>query len=180
MTTRKSIKEKITEIIKGKTDAGESVFASRSIPTDINDLPVVLIYFKNEGVEIFDESPRRYKRVANFTVECIVSGNDDNDASNKSEDLLSQVEDSLAIDETLGCLVSDSWLGNVQFQSEPDGQSPIAATVLTYNVKYFKNSSPKDDAPDYLRSNVGWQVGHHDESSDETIDAEDLFDIPQG
>lgn len=163
----------------GKTIAGKNVKASRSIPTDIADLPVILIYLKNEDVEIFDESPRRYRRLANFSVECIAVGDNDDDADNNAELLVKEVEDALAIDETLGCLLSDSWLGNVNFQSEADGQSPVAAGVLTFNAEYFQESSPKDNAPDFLRTGVEWQVGHHEESSDDEIDAEDEFDIPQ-
>lgn len=179
MTTRRSLKEKISEFILDKTEAGGSVFISRAIPTDIHDLPVILIYMKNEDVELFDESPRRYKRTASVVIECISSGVDDSDADDKVEKIAAQVEDLLTKDETLDCLADDTWLGNINFQSEADGQSPVAAAVLTFNVQYFREPISEQCLPDYLRSGVEWQVGHHDESSDETIDAEDEFEIPQ-
>ena len=180
MTTRRSLKEYLANTLKGKTIAEDKVRVSRAIPNNIEDLPVINIYLKNEDVEVFDESPRRYKRVANFSVECINVGNTDDEADESVEFMVRQVEDALAIDETLGRQVSDSWLGNVNFQSDFESQSPVAAATLLFNVEYFVEASPKTDAPDFLRTGVDWQVGHHDESSDDVIDAQDELEIPQG
>ena len=185
MISRKFLKDRLVEIIKDAgTLAGDNVEATRAIPTDINNLPKVLIYLKNEQVDIFDESPRRYRRNAVFNIECIASGSTDSDADTISEQLVKEVEEALALDETLGTsdqkddCVNDSVLGSVSFQSEPDGQSPVAVGVLSFDVEYFTIPNTKTDGPDFLRAGVEWQVGHHDESSDEIIDAEDIIDIP--
>lgn len=179
MTTRRSIKEGLVNTLKGETTARDSVHASRSIPTDIDKLPTVLIYIKSESIEIFNESPREYKRIATITIECIDTGDDDDSADNNVELLAKQVEDNLGLDETFGDLVDDSELVSINFQNEPDGQSPVAAAVITLNATYYTDASPKSDAADFLRFNTDWQVGHDNESSDEIIDAQDEATIPQ-
>lgn len=179
MITRKLIRDRIVANLIGKTDAGEKVYPSRSFHTAFEELPAILVYLKDESVIIFDESPRRYQRTANFTIECISIGDDDMDADIKVEKLLRQAEDALSIDETQGLKIDDSFLGNVQFQSDPDGQSPVMAAVMTFTVVYYTEPNPITDAPDFTTANIRYQVGHHDESSDEIIDAEETVTIPE-
>ena len=179
MTTRRSLKEHLLNTLDGATSVGNNVRLSRAIPNNIESLPIINIYLKNEDVEIFDESPRRYRRVASFSVECIDVGNTDNEADESVEAIAKEVEDILAEDETLGGKVSDSNLGNINFQSDFESQSPVAAAVLLFNVEYFVEPKPVENLPDYLSSDVRYQVGHHDENPDDVIDARDEFDIPQ-
>lgn len=181
MISRKSIKDRLVSLLKGRTYAGQNVKASRSIPTDIDDLPIILIYLKNESIEIFDESPRTYKREARFIIESVITGDNDCEADDLVEEMTGKIEDELGKDEALGFgqEVDDSWFEEIQFQSEADGQSPVAATIATFTVRYYTKPNIVDCAPDFDTVHIDWQVGHNEESSDEVIDAEDDLTIPE-
>lgn len=181
---KRKIREQIRDIlIKTGTPAGEQVAIGRSIPTWVENLPTILIYPSNESVQRFNEAPKNYQRNFAVSIECIGAGNDDNDLDYNLEVLGERVEDIMEVDETLGIDCVDRLeLQNVEYQTEPDGQSPTGSLILNYNVRFYQNANqPGLNCLDDLKQvNAEWQIGHHDGSpEDDVIDAEDQVNFDE-
>lgn len=180
---KRKIKEAVQKLLKGKTLAGDNVFVSRSIPTDVECLPAILIYSLSENVRRFNETPKDYKRELTIAVECLASGNDDNELDSKLEELGEFIESAMEIDETLGDLVNKVELTGTAYAQDPDGQNPIGSLILQFAVEFFTNAirSDFDCLPDFKETGVDWKVGHHEtEEVGEQVDAKDTLTLEIG
>lgn len=178
---KRKIKEAVKTILKGKTIAGDNVFISRSIPVDEDELgerPVILIYSSSENVRRLDESPKVYKRELTIAVECVASGNDDDDLDLKLETLGEQVEAEIEIDDTLGDIVHQTELTGTGYAQDPDGKSPLGSLVLQFSVTFFTDAIRPGSIclPDFKETGVSWKVGHHgSEEFGAQVDATDTL-----
>lgn len=175
---KRRMKEFVKSALIGKTDAADRVFIGRSVPTQTEDLPVLLIYSTGENVSRFNEAPKNYQRNMNLLVECIVAGNDDDDLDIKMETLAEKVETILENDETLGGIANKLELSGSDYQSEPDAQSPIGNLALRFNVEFYTDAIREGVCLDTFKgADVDWKIGHHAGPSDNVVDAEDKIDV---
>lgn len=178
---KRKIREYVRDIlIETGTPAGDNIKVGRTAPNWIEHIPAINIFPSNESIQRFNEAPKSYRREFSLAIECIAAGNDDDDLDYNLEVMAERVEDIMEIDETLGDQVDRIELQSVEYQTEPDGQSPTGAVVLTYNVRWYSNANqPGYICLDDLKQvNSEWQVGHHNESpQDNVIDAEDQIDF---
>lgn len=186
---RKIIRKKIVEILKNKTDAGPRVFPNASTPPWEEELPVILIFPKSEGVVKYAEAPRELERDLDLTIEILAKGPEVDEEGNPPEgkksledildDLAEQVECELSRDETLQSVADDSILTNTEFEFAGEGAVPIGSARLTYAVTYFTMSPRTLDKqgilPDFKKAQVDWHIGDED---DNTREAKDTVDIP--
>jgi hypothetical protein len=174
---KRKIRERIRDIlIEAGTPAGIKVAIGRTIPTWIEDFPVILIYPSNENVQRFNEAPKNYQRNFALDIECLAKGSDDDELDYNLEVLAERVEDIVEIDETFGGIADRTELTNTEYQTEPDGQSPVGALKLTYNVRYYQDANQPglNCLDDLKRVDTDWQVGHDGGSpEDNVVDAED-------
>lgn len=183
MSQRQLIRKVIKDLLKGATDAGEQVFTSRSIPTWVENLPVILIYTKDENVERFNEAPKSYRRILNLELEIVAKGSEDEDVQEVLDRVSDQIESLMEKDETLGNdenknnIANKLELSKVEYTLEADGDSPVGMAKNTYSIEYFTDVV-FDCFPDFKQANIDYQVGHHDESPDDVIDAQDQVDVP--
>ena len=103
---KRAIKEYVRDVLKNKTSAGANVFISRSLPTQHEALPSILVYTTGENVSLFDVSYKRYRRSMNLRIECVTIGDDDEDLDLKLEEMGEVVEDYLDRDETFSGLIN--------------------------------------------------------------------------
>lgn len=179
--TPKLVKRKIREYVKNilldKTPARERVRIGRSVPTQAEDLPTLLVYTQGETVSRFDEAPKSYRRNMNLVIECLEAGDTDDDLDSRLEELGEKVEELIEADETFGGLINKVELSSTSYQTEPDGQSPIGSLVLGFNVDFFTFPKAHEAIDDFKRADVDWKVGHHNASPDAVVDAEDQIDV---
>jgi len=181
------LKRKIREYVRDTlieigTPAGKQVFIGRTGPSWVENLPVILIYPSNEGIQRFNEAPKTYKREFNLSIECLAAGDTDDNLDYNLEVMGERVEDIMEVDETLGECVDRIELTSTEYQTEADGQSPSGALVLTYRVLFYQNANQPglNCLDDLKRIDSKWQIGHHDESpQDEVIDAEDQINFEE-
>lgn len=191
---RKAIRKAIRNILLNKTEAKDRVFTNQSTPSWVEDLPVILIYSRSEDNEVFNESPREWKRTVNMAIECIAVapespniGDSDESPARLLDDLLDDIADKIELelsrDDTLNCTADDINLSSTEFDFEGDGQMPVGSVRLIYQVTYYTNVPANIDlqpeVSDYEQAGVEWNVGHDNESPDENIEANDVVDIPQ-
>jgi len=176
---KRKIKEEIQKLLLNKTGAQSRVSISRSIPTDAQDLPAILIYSTGENVDRFNEAPKNYRRTLNVNLEIIAAGNDDDHLDYILEDIGDKVEELMELDETLGGLANKLELSGSSYQSEPDAQSPIGSLVLAYQIEFFTDAPLPGSVclDDFKGADTKWKVGHHDSSPDNVVEAEDKIDV---
>lgn len=136
----------------------------RSTPLFAGKLPAVLIYMRDERIE---EQPNadpglRYRKLE-LSVEIIASG----DAAAEEADVLAQaVEAALDQDDTLGLLVEGTRLTRTEVDQGGEGDTPILAARLSFEVSYW-TKPVIDDGVLPLQVLVSWvpQVGTPHEHS---------------
>jgi hypothetical protein len=187
--SRKVIRKKIIELLKGQTDAEDRVFPNASIPPWSKDLPAILVFNRLEDAEEWAKAPRELKRMVDFSVEITAAGSDEhellppnvNSLSDILDDIAQQVEDVFEKDETLGGTADDSILTSTQFDVEGSGEQPIGSARLVFRVTYYRAAPDSIDkqgiTDDFNKANAKYEIGHHDSAPDGVTDAEDNVDI---
>ena len=141
----------------------------RSTPLFQAKLPAILIYTRDERIE---DQPNadpglRYRKLE-LSIEIIASG----DAAAEEVDLLAQaVEAILDLDETLGLLVEGTRLTRTEVDQGGDGDTPVLAARLSFEVSYW--TKPEiDDGVLPLQVLVSWvpEVGVSHEHSYQPVD----------
>ncbi len=116
----------------------------RSTPLFAGKLPAVLIYTRDERIE---EQPNadpglRYRKLE-LSIEIITSG----DAAAEEADVLAQaVEAVLDADETLGLLVEGTRLTRTEVDQGGEGDTPVLAACLSFEVSYWTRPVAGDSA----------------------------------
>lgn len=182
---KRRIKVAIRDLLRNqhKSVDAENIRVSRTIPTQSESLPAILIYSTTENVRRFDESPKRYERTLTVNIECLDSGNNDDDMDMRLEVIADQVEALMERDETLGGIANDLELVSTNYQQEPDGESPMGSLVLQYNVEFYQYAiRPDDECLDALKGiDIEYKIGHDNSSPQpepiETVDAEDKINF---
>ena len=125
----------------------------RSTPLFAGKLPAVLIYTRDERIE---DQPNadpglRYRKLE-LSVEIVASG----DAAAEEADVLAQaVEAILDADETLGLLVEGTRLMRTEVDQGGEGDTPVLAARLTFEVSYWTKPA-LDDGMLPLQVLVSW------------------------
>ena len=134
---REAVAARIIESLP-KVDAritASRISIHRSTPLFAGKLPAVLIYTRDERIE---DQPNadpglRYRKL-DLSVEIITSG----DAAAEEADVLAQaVEATLDLDETLGLLVEGTRLTRTEVDQGGEGDTPILAARLSFEVSYW-------------------------------------------
>ncbi len=114
----------------------------RSTPLFAAKLPAVLIYTRDERIEDQPNAdPGLRHRLLELSVEIITSG----EAAAEEADTLAQaVEAILDLDETLGLLVQGTRLSRTEVDQSGEGDTPVLAVRLTFEVSYW--SRPQETA----------------------------------
>lgn len=182
---KRQIKVAIRNLLREKHNGVKPnlIRVSRTIPTQSEDLPAILIYSTTETVRRFDESPKRYERTLTVNIECLDSGNNDDDMDMRLEIIAERVEALMESDETLGGIANDLELVATNYQQEPDGESPMGSLVLQYNVEFYQYAIRAGETclDDLKGMDVDYKVGHDNASPEpeptETVDAQDTINF---
>ena len=143
---REAVKERLIEQLP-KVDAritASRISIHRSTPLFAGKLPAVLIYTRDERIE---EQPNadpelRYRKLE-LSIEIITSG----DAAAEEADVLAQaVEAVLDADETLGLLVEGTRLTRTEVDQGGEGDTPVLAACLSFEVSYWTRPVADDSA----------------------------------
>lgn len=136
---RKLIRDAVIATLKaGSTAAGQRVFGNRARMILKNELPAILVYTRNEPVEISAESPREFKRSLALSIELIASADDEDTLDDVLDDLAEEVENLLFVDETQGGVATDTILGETEIETAADGEKPVGMAKITLTLPYFQ------------------------------------------
>lgn len=122
---------------------GTRVFTNRMRKVYPDEMPAVVIYTKSESAEIYIAAPREYKRTMKVAIEVFDKFDDagettlEDDVDDRLDALAEQIEQRLYKDETLGGKVSDLKFSDSESDFMPEGEQPIGALRMTFDVEYF-------------------------------------------
>ena len=145
MNQRLLIKNKIKELLLGKTIADQNVIVRNPFLVSPDQFPLILIYSDEETKEIFNVSPKTYKRKLMLSVELIIGRSKDKNIDDELDYFEQEVENILLFEETLGDLVSDFYITNSikAFSNEAEGMFGMVKMefVAEYHTDVIKFAS---------------------------------------
>lgn len=146
---RRVIRRAAFEHLAGKTDAGKSVFRSRS--SDLwsrVELPAICIYCAREVITLEQEAPRRYRRELELRIEAGVEAKSDEDADDKLDVLGWQIENCIGRSNRLEYAkenaVAELYLSGEAIEIAKEGARVVGSMVIVYTAVYYT------DEPDLL------------------------------
>lgn len=186
---RKTIRKGVAALLKDKTDVGKRVFSNSSIPPWEEELPVILVYARNEPATVYGQAPKEYRRDIDFVVEIIAKGPEVDEEGNEPlgqksledilDDIAEQVEGLMSVDHTLGGVADDHEFTNTEMEFDGGGGLPIGSARLSFTVTYYTfypRDSNQQALADFKTNTVKYHIGKVD---DDTREAEDTVDLPQ-
>lgn len=144
MHQRQAIRQAVKALILGDGTQpwADRVWVNRPNPLSqrshqdsaLNQLPAVLIYTRTGSDEKFNEAPREYLRTVELVIEIAAAMND------KIDDTLDEYADTIERlilnDPYLGETAADTLLTGSGMTIVDDGEIPIGAVILTFDVTY--------------------------------------------
>lgn len=110
MASRAEIRQTVAALLKGNTNAGPRVAASRATMVWKQGLPAIAVYTARDEYEISVEAPREYQVQTDVAIELFV----EETAGGVADDLLDELED-----QVFRLLTNDETLGIDQFKIRP-------------------------------------------------------------
>lgn len=185
MHQRKQIREAIAALLLNETAAGDRVYRSRIRPAHQDKLPCILVYSNSEEVEIFNEAPRKYRRILTSTIEIQAKANEDLDET--LDEIAEDVEHALHQDHALvgdgppsGALCEDTILTGVEITHTDNGSTVIGSCVMTYLTPYYSDAvadpTTENHLDDFDQANVDWKTT---ETASGELAAQDEIDLSE-
>ena len=169
---RKYLRKKIVQVLKDANivGIGQDVFSQRSVPSDVDSLPIALVYTKTLNADRFDEAPKRYLKDLGVIIEIVTKHDDDEQLADEMDDLSLLVENAIELSESLELEVDDVELKSVINRTESDGQSPIGSSILTFIISYITEPREDQTLDDLKTIRTTWQMnGNEDKESVDEI-----------
>lgn len=136
---RELIRKQAVAVLRGATNAGASVYASRVAPLISNswqnDLPAIIVYTMDESAEIFNQAPLEYLRKVEVVVEIHAEGNEALDDT--LDTLARQVERLLLADDTLGETANNLQYLRTRMVLLDQSETLIGACRLIFEAEYL-------------------------------------------
>lgn len=153
-----------------QTSFRKRVFLSRKVPLSKDDEVedgAILIFIEKENAQIWNQSPKTYKKTLTLSIALIKSlAPDDIEAiEDQLETVAEEVENILEKNDTLDDLCEGLDFDSYEANSNEDGEYKEGAIKLTYSITYYEEVGPEEaDLDDFNSSSV--KLKHEDHSDD--------------
>lgn len=148
---RQLIRKQAVAVLLGRTLAGASVFPSRVAPYLSNgwqnELPAIAVYTMDENGEIFNASPREYRRTVELVIEIIVT--EDADLDDTLDTIAREVEQLLLVDDTLGGTCNNLTYARTRMVIKEEGDKQFGGCRVIFDAEY-QDRHPDDFFNDSL------------------------------
>lgn len=136
---RTAIREKVKEILTGKTIAGSAIFTSRAKPLGEEDMPCLLIYTgaDKRGRLTEEHDMSLVYRQVELVVECAIANARDLDLEAVMEQAADNIETAIAADETLGNLVIECYWQSTDIDIVADGRKLVGAVRVEFSAELY-------------------------------------------
>lgn len=177
---RKTIRLEYKEtVVRANTVAGKNVFTNRTNKVWQENLPAINMYPISEvNGELFEDAPLRMKKNLQLVFEFMVSGRNEDEATDKLDLVMDQVEQAilyrLSYDKEFRCLHDEVSFSSGDFEFEEDGSKVNAAGRLQLNIVYFTDVRQPKRLDDLATVDAGFKVSENDDTEVEV----DNFSVP--
>lgn len=172
---RKVIRHKVAALLKGSTDAGDRVYASRVLPYRKLQLPAISVYTLDDDVtaDSITTAPRELTRELSLVIECWVAAAENTDDS--LDDIARQVESVMHADPYLAGDAADSILNTTTMEVLEESERRLGFVSLAYQVIY-RTLAPEapDDLEDLETVHTEYNLGGDVHEDDVAIDEIDV------
>jgi hypothetical protein len=135
MHKRAQIRAAIVDLlIAANTAASSRVYGNRAMPLWDLSLPAVLVYARDEDSKPQGVSDQSLIRTMRVSIQAVSAANDTLD--DDLDVLAGQIEAAMNADDNLGTLVISSTLISTELDVAADGEKPIGAVRMTYEIRY--------------------------------------------
>lgn len=168
---RKYIRKAVQQVLKDFDipGIGAAVFSQRSIPTNIDTLPIIIIYSNDVQVSRFNEACKDYMKNLSLTIEIITQNDDDELLMDELDDLSLVVESIMENARDLENQLEYINLQSVRYKTEGDGQSPVGSAILTYDIKYYFEPDLMDSLDELRSINTIFKKSEDDNNLEDNI-----------
>lgn len=184
---RLRIREEVARRLRcGKTFAGDRYFTNRFRPilqtnqaaNDQPNLPMGVVYTLAETAELSASAPREYKRSMEMAIELIVArtGRVEDDADDRLDELVDQVERIMFFDASLGLGRVDVTYLKTDFVPADQGDLAYGIARVVFTVDYWQMAGEGD--PDTLPDLKEIDLKYRSRSG--TVLIEEEVEIPVG
>lgn len=168
---RKYIRKKVVQVLKDAKIPfiDQDVYSQRSVPSAVDSLPVALVYTKTLSAERLDESPKRYIKIIDVTIEVVTQHNDDECLADEMDDLSLSVEKAIEDSIDLEKCTEFVNLKTVMNDTEGDGQSPSGSSILTFAIAYV--TEPRTDwiLPDLKTIGTTYNINENEDGAQDLL-----------
>lgn len=167
---RKRIRHKIVEILKNAKipEVGDDIFSQRSVPSNHETLPLILVYNKSEDSERFQHDPKTYKRNMQIEIDVQSQHNSDAELADELDDLAQFVEDAIegAYEDLFNFknvsdnekLINEYNLVTTLYDTEGAGMNPVGSVRLIYDFEYYTDEDRLKPLPDLKTMGTQYNV----------------------
>ncbi|MFH1033596.1 MAG: hypothetical protein V1806_03740 [Pseudomonadota bacterium] len=130
-------------LLDAGTAAGQRVHAQRNLPTDIKELPILLVFALHEQVtdDALISQARSYGRGLLLVVIGLAAGQS-LELEEELDGLAQAIEQAVQADESQGGLARSTVLLTTDFDLDEEGSQPLGSVCLTYRVSYHAPEIP--------------------------------------
>lgn len=132
---RQQIRERAAATVTGLVTTGANVFKSRLYPLEPGETPGILVYTDSEVSEIDNFGAVR-DITRNLELKLKGFAQATSNIENDLDKISKEIEVAMGGDVDLNSLAIDSFLSATEIEFNADGNKPVGAVTLTYNVIY--------------------------------------------
>lgn len=167
---RKLLRHTVAKILKGKTTAGDNVFANRPTPLFNSELPAIHVYVKSETPEQITCAPKILSRAVRLVTEIVA------EASEQCDDILDDISEEIETimfengyirdpDELKDRLDKEIEMESTEISLVADGDQIDGSCRITWIAPYeFEAPTCKspEELDEFLTANVKFDVNQDD------------------
>lgn len=184
MRTRKKIRQKIVELLKGQTAAGDRVYVNYLALWDKEKerhLPAIVVHALTEDVEEFERAPRSFRRNTQWSIEVHARDTELKSAQDTIDDIVEEIEAILYRTHNLDGECDWVEPGNYDFEFSDRAAQLTGCCRMAFITKYVTDEPESSteqgvkDALDTVNAKIG--VGHDSGDPDEIYESEQDISI---
>lgn len=133
------IRQKLIELIKDKTDAGDKVYDTRLPSFNSENYPCVTIYNLSEDVTTFDKGYGSKRYDLSLAIEVFAAGVTEKSAGELLDSISDEIESIIENSSKLDGLVNDIGIDGGELATFSEGELPLISWKIKVDCCYIKN-----------------------------------------
>ncbi|ANA14172.1 hypothetical protein [Acetobacter oryzifermentans] len=152
-------REKIAELLRTTTDAGQNVFTHRTAPVKPELLPVIFVAIPSEAGSSFGRCQPGFNKIVKVEVVAKVSGGTPQAVQQNMDRIAEQIEMSVMCDQDLQRSISQVTDFNLEQGLLDDAEDHLGGVKITFGLEYQQDYPVSGVALQEITGLVGTEEG---------------------